>query len=407
MSATALASPAVAASPLRRSLLFAAGGYFILMVAGGAPSPLYPIYQQEIGFSSGILTMIFAIYALSLLMTLMIIGSLSDYIGRRPVLVAALLLEAVSMALFLPADSVWMLLIARTVQGVATGAGVATFSAALIDTARPGTKVAAIVNSTFPSFGLGVGALAAGAAIKWADRPADTVFAVLAVVFVLLAGLAVRLPETGPVRPGALGALRPTIAVPPKVRGPLMLFTPTLIAIWAVGGLFLSLGASVGVGVFGLSGPFGGASVIAAMTFSGSVAVLLLRSQPVPVSIGAGSTGLILGPALLLVALATTSTPVFFVGVVITGVGFGGAFFGVIQTIGALVEPAQRAGVFAIVFTINYLAFSLPAVGAGVAAQHYGLRGTVAVYAVLVMLLTAATLVALRLRNRTPALEPA
>lgn len=403
--ATAAAPPA--APPRTRSLIFAATGFFVLMVAGGAPSPLYSIYQQEIGFSAGTLTVIFAIYAIALLVALMIIGSLSDYIGRRPVLIAALLLEAVSMALFLPANSVWMLLIARTVQGVATGAGVATFSAALIDTARPGTKVAAVVNSTFPSFGLGVGALAAGAAIKWADRPADTVFAVLAAIFVLLAILAVLLPETGPVRPGALGALRPTIAVPAAVRGPLILFTPTLIAIWAVGGLFLSLGASVGVVVFGLSGPFGGASVIAAMTFSGSVAVLVLRAQPASVSTGAGSTGLILGPALLLGAVATTATPLFFVGVVVTGIGFGGTFFGVIQTIGALVEPAQRAGVFAIVFTINYLAFSLPAVAAGVASQHYGLRGTVEVYAVLVMLLTAATLVALRLRSRPPALDTA
>ena len=136
-----------------------------------------------------------------------------------------------------------------------------------------------------------------------------------------------------------------------------------------------------------------------------SVAVLLLRSYPIPVATGVGSTGLILGPAILLAALAATSTPVFLVGVVITGLGFGGMFFGVMQTIGALVEPAQRAGVFAIVFTINYLAFSLPAVAAGVAAQYYGLRATVQVYAVLVMILTAATVVAVRLRTRADAAD--
>jgi MFS family permease len=407
MTAAAAAIPYVMSPAPRRSLLFAAAGYLVLMAAAGAPSPLYSIYQAQIGFSSGTLTMIFAIYAIAVLAALMTIGSLSDYIGRRPVLVAALLLEAAGMALFLPAHSVWMLLIARTVQGVATGAGVATFSAALIDTARPGTQVAAIVNATFPSFGLGVGALAAGAAITWSDRPADTVFAGLAVIFVLLAGLAIVLPETGPARPGALGALRPTIAVPAAVRAPLILFIPTLIAIWAVSGLFLSLGPSVGAVVFGLSGPFGGAAVVAAMTFSTALAVLVLRAQPASANIRAGSAGLILGSAVLLGALVTTSPSMFLVGVVITGAGFGGTFFGVIQTIGSLVEPAQRAGVFAIVFTINYVAFSLPAVGAGVAAQHFGLRGTVEVYAVLVMLLTAATLVALRLQGRAPALDPA
>src|SRR5215218_8432599 len=89
----------------------------LMLAASGVPSPLYRVYQQEFGFSSGVLTTIFAIYAFALLVSLLVVGGLSDHIGRRPVIAAAFLLEAAAMALFLAADGVGWLLAARTVQG--------------------------------------------------------------------------------------------------------------------------------------------------------------------------------------------------------------------------------------------------------------------------------------------------
>jgi MFS family permease len=403
MSAAAVTTAAPPQTQRRSTLPFVACALMVLMIAGGAPSPLYGRYQQEIGFSSSTLTMIFAIYAIALLLSLMIVGSLSDYVGRKPVLVGALLVEASAMAIFLPAHSVGTLLLARTVQGIATGAATAAFSASLIDTQRPGSRTAAIINSSFPSLGLGIGALLSGAALRFAGNPADTVFAILAVAFVLLALLVAVLPETGPRRPGALYSLRPSISVPEQVRGPLLIVTPTLVAIWSVGGLFLSLGPSLAVAIFGLHGPFAGALVIATLTFAASIITVVLRSKPPALVMLVGTGALIAGPAVLLVAIAATSTPIFFVGVAITGVGFGGAFYGVMRTIGELVGPAERAGVFAVVFVINYLAFSLPAVAAGIAAQHFGLRDTVVVYAIAVIVMALGTLGALALRRRSSA----
>src|SRR3954466_14500964 len=94
----------------------------LMLAASGVPSPLYRVYQEEFGFSSGVLTTIFAIYALALLVSLLVVGGLSAHVGRRPVLVVAFLVEAAAMVLFLVSDGVGWLLAARIVQGLATGA---------------------------------------------------------------------------------------------------------------------------------------------------------------------------------------------------------------------------------------------------------------------------------------------
>lgn len=388
-----------AALPHRRALLVLAGsGLMLLMVAGGAPSPLYSWYQERIGFSAGTLTMIFAIYAIALLLALIVFGALSDYLGRRPVLVVALLVEAIGMAIFIPADSVGTLLLARTVQGIATGAAVATYSAALIDTQRPGSNVAAIINATFPSLGLGIGALFAGFALLWAAHPAGVVFGFLTAAFVVLAIIVALSPETGVRRPGAIASMRPTLAVPAHVRPTLLIVTPTLVAIWAIGGLFFALGPSLAIGVFRQTGSLAGASVIATMTFSGALMVFAVRAWAPMRAMITGASLLIVGPALLLAAVGAEQMPLFSIGAVVTGAGFSSAFYGVMRSIGVLLAPGERAGVFSIVFVINYLAFSLPAVAAGVASQHIGLRPTVVIYGCAVIVLAAVTMLALALR---------
>src|SRR3954470_7308635 len=134
----------------------------LMLAASGVPSPLYRVYQEEFGFSSGVLTTIFGIYALALLASLLVVGGLSDHIGRRPVLVAAFLLEAVSMVLFLVSDGVGWLLAARIVQGLATGALTSTLGASVIDLQNRERPLGAFINSASPGLGLSLGAVGAG-----------------------------------------------------------------------------------------------------------------------------------------------------------------------------------------------------------------------------------------------------
>src|SRR4051794_21405908 len=175
-----------------------------MLAASGVPSPLYRVYQQEFGFSSGVLTTIFAIYAFALLVSLLVVGGLSDHVGRRPVIAAAFALEAVAMVLFFAADGVGWLLAARVVQGLATGALTSALGAALLDLQRSDRPLGALVNSASPGLGLSLGALSAGVLVQFVPSPTEWVFGVLAAVSALAAVGVVLLPESSPRAPGAL-----------------------------------------------------------------------------------------------------------------------------------------------------------------------------------------------------------
>src|SRR3954471_25041650 len=168
-----------------------------LLAASSAPSPLYPVYQAEFGFSPITLTAIFAVYVLALLLSLLTVGRLSDHVGRRPVLAGALLVAAVSMALFLGADGVAQLYAARIVQGLATGAAVGVLGAYLLELQpADGSRLGSLVNSAAPTAGLGVGAALTGVLIEYAPHPTRLVFAGLLGAFVLLALVTAVLPES-------------------------------------------------------------------------------------------------------------------------------------------------------------------------------------------------------------------
>src|SRR3954471_10341623 len=104
-----------------------------LYLAAGAPTPLLVLFEREWGFAPWVLTVAFAAYAFGLLASLVAVGSLSDHIGRRPVLIGALIVELGAMLMFVFAPGIGWVIAARVVQGVATGAASSAFSAALVE----------------------------------------------------------------------------------------------------------------------------------------------------------------------------------------------------------------------------------------------------------------------------------
>ncbi len=379
-----------------------AGLLVLLLAASGAPSPLYRVYQERFGFSSGVLTLIFGIYAFALLATLLVVGALSDHVGRRPVLAVGLVLQAVSMGLFVLADGVGMLLVARVVQGLSTGALTGVLGATLIDFQRRDRPLAPVVNSAGPAVGLGIGALAAGLALRFVPFPEAWLYGVLAVSFLLGAALLAVLPESSPRTPGALAALRPRIAVPEEQRSRFWVAVPCLVATWALGGLYLSLAPSVLAGVYGVADPLSGALLILAMNGGAAVGAFAVRRWPGRRAMTAGALLFSAGVGVTLLSLALLSVPLLFASAVVSGLGFGTAFFGALATATEGVSAEARGGLMSAVLTVGYLSFSVPAIGAGLASAAVGLRTTAAVYGVAVIVLALATVAGLVLR-RDPA----
>ncbi|MFQ1003377.1 MFS transporter [Modestobacter sp. SSW1-42] len=380
----------------------------LVLAASGVPSPLYRVYAEQFGFGSGLLTVVFAVYALALLVSLLVVGGLSDHVGRRPVLAAALVLEAVSMVLFLAADGVGWLLAARVVQGFATGAMTGAFGAALLDLQRAEKPLGPLVNSAAPGFGLSLGAVGAGMAVEWLPAPTDWVFGTLTALCLAAAGgVLVLLPETSPRTPGALASLRPSVHVPPAQRRAFVVVLPCLVATWALGGLYASLGPSLVSTVYGVQDHLVGSLVVLALNGTGLVGSLGMRGVAPARAMVVGALVFAGGVAGTVTALAVGSLALFFVAAVVSGLGFGSAFLGAMATVTRGVEPGARAGLLAAVFTASYLGFSLPAIAAGIAATHLGLERTAQLYGAGVIALALVAVAGLAVQRRRPAAVPA
>lgn len=365
----------------------------LYLAASAAPTPLYVVYQDEWGFSATTLTLVFAVYVFGLLGALLLFGRLSDHLGRRPVIAVSIALEIVAMGAFIAAGDVGALSTARVVQGVATGLAMTAMGAALVDLNPPqNPALAGIVTGLAPISGLAVGALVGGALVEYGPAPTHLVFGLILVCLLAGALVALVMPETGSRRPGAVASLRPRVAVPTRVRAQILAMTPILIASWALGGLYLSLGPSVADEIFGLSNHLVGGLVVTLLCGVGAATIFALRSWDPPRALIVSSGFLAAGSAITLIGLLTEVALLAALGTVVAGVGFGASARGTFGTVAQIALPEERGGLFAAFYVISYLAFSLPALAAGFANTAVGLRPTALTYssAVLALSLLAA-----------------
>jgi MFS family permease len=374
--------------------------FVLFAAASSAPSPLYVVYQQEWGFSATTLTVIFAVYVMGLILSLVVLGALSDHIGRRPVLAAAIALEAVALVLFITAGDVSLLLLARVAQGIATGAALTTLGATLVDLNPPHSPGrAGVVNGVAPITGLALGALGCGALVQFAPAPTRLVYVLLLGGMVLAALVVAGMPETSARRPGGLASLAPRLGVPARLRPDVYALVPILVASWALGGLYLSLGPSVAASLFGLTNHLVGGFVVTLLCGTGAVTAFALRAWPVARVLSVGAVLLTSGTALTLAGVEGRTVALAGVGTAIAGIGFGASALACFGTLARLAAPAERGELFAVAYVIAYLAFSLPAVLAGFAAASAGLRPTAVVYGLVVIALSVAALAAQRVRS--------
>jgi MFS family permease len=364
------------------------------LAASSAPTPLYSVYREAWGFSAITLTVIFGVYAIALLLSLLVLGSISDHVGRRPVIIGALLLEAVAMVAFISATSVPLLIVARLIQGVATGAATSVLAAGLMDLDRQRSP---LINSVAPMVGLAVGALGTSVLVQFAPAPLQLSFVVLAAAFVLLAAVACFLPETAVRRPGLLAAMLPTVSVPQHAWKALLLVAPIDVAAWALGGFYFSLGPTLTAKVTGMHSPVVGGGMIFVLTVSAAVSVLLLRAWAPQRMLVSGIVALIAGVGITLLAIDSGHAVLFFLGTIVAGFGFGVGFLGALRTLLPLAQPHERAGLMAAYYILSYLAFCLPAILAGVLVSHFGLIAASNYYGAALMALGGAALVGVKL----------
>nr|WP_254069324.1 MFS transporter [Herbiconiux sp. VKM Ac-2851] len=385
---------------------------FLFFAAAAAPSPLLPLLLNEWGFEPWLLTFAFAVYALAILVALLIVGRLSDHIGRRPVILAATAIELASMIIFLISENIWVFIIARTLQGFATGAATGAISAAIADFAgERRARLTATLGSVGPLAGLATGAIFAGAVAEFQTDPKPVIFAILAVLFALgLAGIA-AVRESSSKRPGAARSLVPRVAVPPAARRSFAKAIPIAVAVWMAGGFYLSVVGETARDLLEISDEFATSLLIAGLSATGAITVVI--SQRLRARTGATIGVLLIALGLLsdILAIHTGSVPLLIVGTVVSGAGFGMAFAGAVGLVIPHARAHERGELFSAIYVVNYLAFGVPAIAAGLLIAPLGLSAAVLLYAALAVAVAvigvAVQALPSRETRRTPRHKPA
>jgi MFS family permease len=380
------AGAAPAPAPARRTLsprfayLLVAAVIGLALFASSTPSPLYATYRELWGFSSVVLTLVYATYAFGVLLALLLAGRMSDGWGRRPVLLVALGGLLVTSVAFMLASSVAWLFVARGLQGLATGLALGAASAALLDLhPRRDPAGVGLANGVASAGGMGLGVLVSSALVELAPAPRVLPYVALAVLFALAFVGALLMPE--PVAQRSRPRLTPQRpSLPLQVRRPFLLAALGVVSSWSIGGLFLSLGPQLAATLFGTTDHLVTGLSIFALAASGALAQLVFGRAAPWAGAAYGSLALALGMVLIVVSAATGSALLFSVGAVVGGAGFGVAFLGGLRALSAAIPPDHRAGVMSAFYVVAYTAISVPAILAGAVVGTLGLQTTFEIF---------------------------
>jgi len=372
-----------------RTAFYLQASIILFFLAGSsAPTPLYSVYQTAWGFSPIAVTVVFGIYAIAVLAALLVVGRLSDHLGRRPILFITTLVQAAAMLIFATSHGLGSLIVARVVQGLATGAAAGAVGAGMLDIDRAKGTIA---NAVGPMLGTATGGLLSGLLVTFLPAPTLLVYLLLAAVFLAQAGGVLLMSESAIRRPGALASLRPSFFVPREVRGPLLWSVPALVATWSLAGFYGSLGPTLVRRLMGSTSLLWGGVILFVLAGSAVVAVLVSQKASPRLLTLSGTAALFVGVGLGLIGIESGLALLLFVGVALAGAGFGQSFQGAVRSVLPLAAPQERAGVLSVVYLVAYLAMGVPAVFAGIGVVYGGgLLLTARQYGLGVMLLAAA-----------------
>ncbi|GAC1598525.1 MAG: MFS transporter [Acidimicrobiales bacterium] len=387
---------AVGAAVRARSSTLAVGfALFTTLLTSNGPSPLYVIFQKRFGFAASSLTAVFAIYAVAVLITLVVVGRLSDVIGRRRVMFAAVLCLITSAALFAGARDLAWLFVARAVQGVGTGAMTAAATAALVelDPERDRQR-ASLVNTSAFLGGAALGPLLFGSLAEYLPWP--TVLPFVADILLLSIGLlGLRtVPETVDRHADVARWQLQRPRVPPPVLAPFALAGVVVALSWSVGALFASLGPSINRQLLHVKSHAAAGLVLFMFFALGGVGQLALRRWTSRRAMGSGAVCVGTGMILVYVSFVSRSIPLFLLGTVLAGVGSGLGFMGSLTLINEIAPPLRRAELVSAFNVVGYVALSMPVVGVGYLAAPLGLEGATGVFTAGVVILAISALIA-------------
>ncbi|WP_327144954.1 MFS transporter [Nocardia sp. NBC_01327] len=399
-----MAATATVAAPVEQgsqtwayALILAAGG--VALGVSGAPAPLYGMYQQAWHFSPLTTTFVFAVYAVAALVAVLVSGRISDVVGRKPVLLGAFALMIIGLVVFLFADNVAMLLVARALHGFAVGATVVAGAAALLDM-RPtaGARSGQLTGVAF-NVGMAVAILGSALLAQYAPYPLRTPYVVITVACLAIGTgvLALREPHTARIA-GRITIARP--AVPAEIRSDFWFSALGVMAAWSVLGVLLSLYPSLASAKTGIHNLVFGGAVVASTALAGAGAQYFAGGIPARRAAIIGDIGMAVALLLTIPALNTHNWVLVLAAGFLLGGTFGLGFGGSLRHLSSVVPHHKRGETMSAYYLLAYSAMALPTVVAGWAATTWGLT-TVFPWFVVAVAVACLTAAGLGMRPRT------
>ncbi|MGW1530374.1 MFS transporter [Streptomyces sp. NPDC002159] len=380
--------------------------FLSLMAFGTVPTPLWPLYQARDHFGPTEVTIAFAVMVVGAAASFRMLGHLSDRLGRRRIIVSALVVGIVSAVVLAAWPDLPGLIVGRLVTGVAVGLMASTATAYLTDLyheAHPehgGSPVPALVASVANLGGLALGPLVSGALAEWVPAPLVTSYVVFTVAMAVLLLLALATPETVDTELKA-GDWPVRFALRPGQRPVFAAAASTGFFAFALMGLFSSLGAIMVRGELGITSTFiVGLAPFTAFAAS-AVAQLALGKMSQRHQFQVGTVIFPIGLALTAVALYHPALWYFLLAVAVSGAGAGLLFKGAVTQSAIAADPASRAGVLAAFFIVAYTGMGLPSIAFSIVIRHAALAPTMIWFAVALSVGAIAS-VAIVLRRTKP-----
>jgi len=373
----------------------------ILLTGTNLPTPLYRVYEQRFGFSPLVATLIFAAYVAVLIPSLLVAGPLSDAIGRRRVLLPAVVAAALGSLGFALASGTEWLFAARILQGFAVGAAAGPLTAALTELEPAGNhRKAALVSTVTSVGGLGLGPVLAGLLAQYAPAPHVLPFVVEIVLLIPAAVTIAALPAARPTtrrRPR-----RPEI--PTAMRSVFATSGMANFLAFAVIGLFLALIPTYVAALANSTNLLLGGGAAALMLACSAIVQVVSYGKPSRALQRVGLPMLAAGLGLLALAGSVSSLVLLLAATALAGIGQGLVFLGGLTAVNHAAPADRRAEVLSSFYVVVYCGVGLPVIGVGFLATDIGLIAAVRFFAGVVAVLCLIVLFALgRARHRAQA----
>ncbi|OZG41428.1 MFS transporter [Aeromonas sp. A35_P] len=346
----------------------------VIYVTAAVPIPLYGLYQtqDQIGYLA--LSISSVVYFIGAVTALLLFGRLTNYLGRKPVSLAALLLAALSVLFFVNLHHAPQLIAGRLLQGLACGLASTALAAWLIDHAQavPGWIPAAVI-SCGPMTGLTIGGVGAGALIEYGPLPRQLAFVIALGLIALAMLMVLRSRETMARKRGGMHSLRPHFTLPTSARKAYPLAACTFVCTWALGGFFQAFGPAMAREQLHSHSAVAAALVFASIMAPGAIGASIASRLTPQRAQFTGMLGFTLFVGAILLSLQQGLLTAFLAASIFAGIAQGLVLTGSIATLVTDLPPEERANVFSVIYATSYVGAAIPTLIAGHFSAQFSL----------------------------------